>query len=190
MSFPLQYVRTDRNGTKYFADWNCPRCAGAGQAQKWERTGLTCFECGGTGLRRRAKVVKEYTAEYAAKLDAKRIARKAKYEAEHADEIAKEKAERERREAEWWAREEQYFFSIRGCGQDGIGYILTGNTYHIKEAIKANGGKWVCGVWVCPVEIKAKGVYAKRINMNDYRNEHGRISQNDADDAIWEIANR
>lgn len=188
MSFPLQYVRTDRNGTKYFYDWTCPRCAGAGEADKWMMTGRTCFACGGTGKRARPLTVKEYTEEHAAKLEAKRIARQAKYEAEHADEIAQEKADRERREAEWWAREEQYFFSIRGCGQDGIGYILTGNTYRIKGTIKANGGKWILGVWVCPVEIKAKGVYAKRIDMNDYRNEYGHIDKNAAEDAIWEAA--
>lgn len=32
MSFPLEYIRTDRNGTKIYHDWNCSRCGGAGQA--------------------------------------------------------------------------------------------------------------------------------------------------------------
>ena len=101
----LQYVKTDRNGTKYFYDWNCPRCGGEGGAGQWLYTGFTCFRCGGTGKRETPKVVKEYTPEYWAKLEARREAKAAKYAEEHADEIAAEKAEQERREAERAAEE-------------------------------------------------------------------------------------
>ena len=71
----LQYIRTDRSGTKVFHDWTCPRCGGTGRSDNWWRTGYTCHECGGTGRRNTPKVVKEYTPEYAAKLEAKRLAK-------------------------------------------------------------------------------------------------------------------
>ena len=31
------------------ADGKCSRCGGAGQADKWVRTGLTCYSCNGSG---------------------------------------------------------------------------------------------------------------------------------------------
>lgn len=162
MSFPLQYVRTDRNGTKYYNDWTCPRCGGAGESDKWMMTGRICYGCGGTGKRARPMIVKEYTDEYAAKLRAKHIAKvqkrseeAAKYAEEHADEI---EAENRR------IIEDRY--AERGCGKDGIGYALEGNTYKIKEQIKANGGKWIYGVWVCPVEMKAPGVTVRKVDLN------------------------
>ena len=157
----LQYVRTDRNGTKYFNDWTCPRCGGAGESDKWMYTGRTCYACGGTGKRSRPLVVKEYTDEYWAKLEAKRLARDAKkaaeieqYNADHADEIAAENRRIvERRYAEF------------GCGPDGVGYAMIGNTYKIKDQIKAAGGKWVYGVWICPVEMKSIGVTLRKIDL-------------------------
>lgn len=164
MSFPLQYVRTDRNGTKYYYDWTCPRCAGAGEAQKWAHTGRICYGCGGTGKRPRPLIVKEYTEEHAAKLEAKRLAKVQKqaeearrYAEEHADEIeAQNRRIIEQRYAE------------HGCGKDGIGYVLEGNTYKIKEQIKANGGKWLYGVWVCPVEMKGIGIITRKIDLNGH----------------------
>ena len=102
----VRFVRTDKNGTKIFEDWTCPRCGGAGWAGQWKFTGVFCFRCGGSGRRSRPVTIREYTDEYAAKLEAKRIAKQKKYEEEHADEIAAAKAERERREAEEAARAE------------------------------------------------------------------------------------
>lgn len=164
----LIYVKTDKNGTKYFHDWKCPRCGGQGSAQKWRWTGSICYECGGSGKRRVAKIVKQYTPEYWAKLEAKRQAKaakeaaeRAKYEEEHADEIAAEKAEYERRTFEFRCAE-------NGCGKDGVGYVLTGNTFKAKEDIKKAGGKWIYGVWICPVEIQGQGITAKRIDISSH----------------------
>ena len=162
--FELQYIRTDKNGTKYFHDWNCPRCAGAGFCDKWAFTGRVCFACGGSGKRAKAKIVKEYTPEYFAKLqererakNAKRIAEAEKYAEEHADEIAEQLREQiERRYAEF------------GCGKDGVGYVLTGKTYPVKDQIKANGGRWIFGSWICPVEISGDGIKAKKIDLNGH----------------------
>ena len=162
------YIKTDKNGTKYYHDYTCPRCAGAGQAEKWRYTGLVCFECGGTGKRAVPKLVKEYTPEYWAKLEARRQAKaakeaeaRAKYEAEHAEEISAQRAEANRRTFEFRCAE-------HGCGKDGIGYVLTGNTYKAKDEIKKNGGIWLFGRWICPVEIKGNGISAKRIDISEH----------------------
>ena len=132
-----------------------------------------------------AKVVKEYTEEYAAKLEARRTARAAKYAEDHAEEIAAEKAEQEQREAEWRRRENARICADLGCGPDGVGFILLGNTYPVKDKIKANGGKWLFGrAWVCPVQITAEDVKAKRVEL--VPNEYGFVSHDNASDMIWE----
>lgn len=65
----IVYLRTDKNGTKYYANYTCPRCGGAGGSDKWSFTGWTCYECGGTGESSTPVIEKEYTPEYRAKLD-------------------------------------------------------------------------------------------------------------------------
>ena len=40
----IVYLRTDKNGTKYYANYTCPRCGGAGGSDKWAFTGWTCYE--------------------------------------------------------------------------------------------------------------------------------------------------
>ena len=158
------YIRTDKNGTKIYHDWTCPRCGGAGQADKWIMTGKICYACGGSGKRARAKIVKEYTPEYWAKLEAKRIAKdqkriaeEKKYAEEHQEEIeAARRKVLESRYAEF------------GCGKDGIGYVLKGNTYPVKDQIKAAGGKWLYGCWICPVAINGNGITPKQINLSGH----------------------
>lgn len=186
--FPLKYIRTDKNGTRIYHDWNCPRCAGAGFCDKWINTGRVCYECGGSGKRRVAKVVKEYTPEYLAKLQARREAKAkkeaekaAQYAAEHPEEI---EAERKRQE-EANRRALEFRFAEHGCGRDGIGYVLMGKTYPVKDKIRARGGKWLCGVWVCPEKIEAEGVQAVRIDISGCFGTH----ENDepyASDIIWD----
>jgi hypothetical protein len=158
-----------------------------GEADKWRFTGLTCFACGGSGIRTIPKTVKEYTDEYWAKLQARREAKAAKYAEEHAEEIAAAKAEQERKDAEWRKNENKRICEYFGCNTDGTGYVLTGNTYPIKEQIKTNGGKWIARTWVCPVKVDGEDVHAVRIDLNKYINEYGFIDKTDAQDAIWEI---
>ena len=164
----LIYVKTDKNGTKYFHDYTCPRCAGACFCDKWAHTGRMCWECGGTGKRSVPKVVKEYTDEYWEKLQARRQAKalkeaeaRAKYEEEHAEEIAAQRAEADRKVFEHRCAE-------MGCGKDGVGYVLTGNTYPVKDQIRRNGGKWLYGRWICPVMVDGDGVSAKRIDISEH----------------------
>ena len=184
------YIRTDRNGTKIFHDYTCPRCGGAGEADKWKFTGLTCFACGGTGKRTRPLIVKEYTPEYEAQLDKRRRARAAKYAEDHADEIAAAQAEKERREVEWKARENARILQDLGIGSDCVGYVLIGNTYRIKDQIKTAGGEWNCCVWTCPVKIQAAGVSAVRIDVSGMMNEFGFYYESQIRDLIFCISDK
>ena len=129
---------------------------------KWAYTGRVCFACGGTGKRSRAKVVKVFTDEYWEKLQSRRKARAEKYAEEHAEEIAQAQA----KAREWHKKELEFRFAEYGCDKDGIGYVLTGKTYAIKDQIKNAGGKWLFGLWICPVKIEAKNVNAARIDIS------------------------
>lgn len=132
MVLPLEYVRTDRNGTKIYHDWNCPRCGGAGRSDNWWRTGETCWECGGTGKRKKPAIVKKYTPEYEAVLAEKAHKRFLKRQAE----------------------ENAAFFRKNGFAEDGTGYVFTGDTYDIKDKLKAGGARWNNFLhWVAPQPI-------------------------------------
>lgn len=156
IKYGRELLKTDRNGTKYWLITDkCPRCGGTGEYVLGGFDYGTCFQCGGRCFIQFEE--KEYTPEYEAKLEARRKAKAQKraeearrYEEEHAEEIIT------RRYAEW------------GCGADGIGYVLTGNTFRVKEQIKRNGGKWIYGVWVCPVEINGQGVTSRKISLNGH----------------------
>lgn len=140
----LQYIRTDKNGTKYFNDWNCPRCGGAGESDKWLFTGRTCYACGGTGKRAKPLVIKEYTEKYAAKLAAKRRAREDAKPKPNEEEIRAIAVAAKVRGAKY-----------NGINADGTGYAYEGNTYPIKDTIKQVGGEWIYGMWIAPKRIDA-----------------------------------
>lgn len=186
----IKYVRTDKNGTKIYYDFTCPRCCGYGELDKWIFTGRTCYACGGSGQRAVAKVVKEYTPEYRAKLEARRQAKakkeaeeRAKYEAEHAEEIAAKEAARRQENNKRILRD-------HGLSDDGTGYVLTGDTYPIKEKIKAAGGRWLCITWVCPVKITAPDIEATAIDAHDAMDKSGNINAFDLLDMILDIARK
>lgn len=121
-------VRIDKNGTKVYEDWRCSRCGGAGGADKWAFTGWTCFECGGDGLRKKPLIFKEYTPEHQAKLDAQRAKRQAQRQ-------AKWEAEQRSKAQELNLK----FFSREGFDQDGNIWCILGDTYSIKDELKALG---------------------------------------------------
>ena len=161
MNSNLIFVRTDRNGTKIYHDYTCPRCGGAGESDKWHMTGKTCYACGGTGKRVKPIIVKEYTPEYEAKLEAKRLA---KVENEKHSENEEQKTETDN--ARQMILEQRY--AELGCGKNGIGYVLQGKTFKVKDEIKKNGGKWIYDCWVCPIEIKKPGITVKKIDLNGH----------------------
>lgn len=119
--------KVDRNGTQYFADWTCRRCGGAGGADEWTYTGWTCYECGGSGMAAKPDIWKVYTPEYEAKLTARREARQAKR-------MEERKATADQRNAEYFERE--------GFDSNGGTWVFLGDTYKIREELKAAGAKY------------------------------------------------
>lgn len=117
----LVYDRTDKNGTKIYLDYTCPRCGGSGIITCFNHIeNGVCFKCGGSGKREHPKQIKEYTPEYAAKLEAKR---------------------KERRRAKA-AEQNEKFFIREGFDHNGETYIVLGDTYKIREELKAAGCKY------------------------------------------------
>lgn len=121
------YIRTDRNGTKYFADYTCKRCGGQGGLPQWIYTGYTCYECGGTGVAAKPEIFKEYTPEYAAKLEERRLKAREKKRLERIEQIKNKLPE---------------IYQDHGFSSEGKIYVVTGNTYEIREELKAAGAKW------------------------------------------------
>lgn len=121
------YIRTDKNGTKYFADYTCKRCGGQGGLPQWTYTGYTCYECGGTGVAAKPDIYKEYTPEYAAKLEERRVKAREKKRLERIEQIKNKLPE---------------IYQDHGFSSDGKIFVVTGNTYEIREELKAAGAKW------------------------------------------------
>lgn len=103
------FIKTDKNGTKIYHDYTCKRCGGLGASEAWRFTGMTCYECGGSGIAPKPSIIREYTPEYEAVLAAKREARWAKQQAE-----LKAKAEQLNAEllAEYFPKGKMYFLAI------------------------------------------------------------------------------
>ena len=167
----LEYVRTDRNGTKIFNDWTCPRCGGAGGSDKWAFTGKICYGCGGTGKRRTPKIVKEYTEEYADKLEKKRIAREKKRLAENPP-PSQEKLQAlayEARKNKW---------ESQGFQREGTGFIHFGNTYDNRETLYRAGARWnnYLRAYIAPEPVEGlKGIVITETHAKELCNEYGYI---------------
>ena len=123
----MVYVRTDKNGTKIYHDYTCPRCGGLGGGDQWAYTGYTCYECGGTGESHKPQIIKKYTPEYEAKLEAQRAKR----------------AEKKRLEAiaEFKSNLPKLIMD-KGFNEDGKVYVAVGDTYSIKDHLREAGAKW------------------------------------------------
>lgn len=127
----IVYLRTDKNGTKYYANYTCPRCGGAGGSDKWAFTGWTCYECGGTGESPTPVIEKEYTPEYRAKLD----------------ERARKRAEAKRaKQVEEFNNNRLAIAEKYGFNPEGKIYVVTGNTYEIREELREAGAKYRGGI--------------------------------------------
>lgn len=121
------HIKTDKNGTKYYADYTCPRCGGAGGCDAWLYTGWTCYECGGSGTTSKPEIYKEYTPEYRAKLDAQRAKRAEKKRLAKVEEFNAHRAEH---------------IAGQGFNLEGKCYVAVGNTYKIKDELREAGAKW------------------------------------------------
>ena len=86
------YIRTDRNGTKYYqCSDTCPRCHGSGILGEFVNVnGGECWACGGSG--RTHWVEKEYTPEWQARLQQRAETRRAIKAEKEAKQAAERKA--------------------------------------------------------------------------------------------------
>ena len=63
--------------------------------------------------------------------------------------------------------EHQKIYSVRV--KNGVGYVLNGKgTFKAKEQIKAAGGRWLYGRWICPVKFTENGITSKQINLSGH----------------------
>lgn len=121
-----ELIKIDRNGTKHFRSWKCPKCGGKGKDSAWSNSGWYCFKCGGTGVYEH--IEKEYTPEY---LEIMAEKNRKKQEKKIADKIAAYEADMSKAYREV------------GFNEEGHIYIVTAeNTYSIKEDLKADGARW------------------------------------------------
>jgi hypothetical protein len=117
--FPVIVEKIDRNGSKHIVDHNCPKCGGSGYIPGYEHVdGARCWKCNATGHFAHRYIIR--TPEYERKLAARRIERAR----------IKNLAER------------PAFLEENGFNEDGITYVVVGNTYEIKDALKAMGAKF------------------------------------------------
>lgn len=117
-------IKIDRNGTKYWDESTCPKCGGKGKIYYYSHVeGGICFKCGGSGVYHH-KII-ERTPEYEEKLRLRRL----------------EKARKTAPE-----RNAKYFESL-GCSPEGKAWLVLGNSYDIKEDLKAAGARydWAMG---------------------------------------------
>ena len=125
------YIRTDKNGTKIYHDYTCPRCGGLSGSDKWAYTGWTCYDCGGSGRARNPEIIKVYTPEYRAKLDERARKRAEKKQAERVAEFNSNRL----------GIAQKY-----GFNPEGKIYVVIGNTYEIHEELKEAGAKYRGGI--------------------------------------------
>ena len=118
------YVRTDKNQTDYYdVVCKCVKCSGTGRLACFAHVsdGI-CFDCYGAGVIHTEHKV--YTPEY---LEKKRIRDEKKF--------LKQAAER-------LESENKKTFKRLGLNEEGIAYVVLGDTYDIKEELKAEGAKF------------------------------------------------
>lgn len=119
MKYELIVERIDKNGSKHILDRNCPKCGGSGYIPGYEYIdGARCWKCGATGYFEQRYV--KHTEAYQAVLNAKKDAKKAK-------------ANMANRPA---------FLEKEGFSLEGITYVVVGDTFNIKDELKAAGAKF------------------------------------------------
>ena len=152
-----ELIKTDKNGTKY---WHCTdkcgKCGGTGIIRIYVPiNGGDCFDCGGSGIVTWNE--KEYTPEYEKKLEEQRKKRFEKKKAEAMAHAAEKNAE---------------FFKKNGFDENGKTYFVLGNTYDIKEELKAQGAKWdnVSRHWHMPTIPTIEGLNTLEISVDEMYN--------------------
>lgn len=129
----LKYVRTDKNGTKIYLNYNCPKCGGTGLLTEYTHIERgVCFKCRGSGVLEKPMIVKVYTSEYEEKLRQRRLQKRKKNATNY--------------NSEW----------LRDLGFNaGVTYIVMGDTYAIKDRLKELGAKYNRALgWHFDFEVK------------------------------------
>lgn len=118
------YVRTDKNKTDYYdVVCTCAKCRGTGRLECFMHVSNgICFDCDGAGVKHVEHKV--YTPEY---LEKKRIRDEKKFLKQAAVRLE---------------AENKKTFNKLGLNEDGIAYVVLGDTYSIKEELKAEGAKF------------------------------------------------
>ena len=115
----LHLVKIDRNNTHYYVDSRCPKCGGTGFLHEYAYIdGGVCYKCLGTGNGHRTITVR--TEEYRNKMEERRH-KKLKKEAP-----AFNKAQ----------------LNKMGFSDDGVMWLVMGDTYSIKDTLKAAGAHY------------------------------------------------
>ena len=153
----------EKNGRKYTkVSCDCERCGGSG-IYIWgamingnpSHAG-TCFKCGGSG--KLVKEVRLYTEKERAAAD-------------RAREQRREKAivEREARAKARNAKAFDKWLNWNGFNEDGDTYLIFGNTYPIKDELKAAGCKFSKTLlWHGPAAVDVpEDCYVEKINWSD-----------------------
>lgn len=115
----LRLTREGKNGTRYYTSYKCPKCGGSGFISYYAHVqGGECFLCGGSGeWEHGLKVIKE---SYRKKLDARRL-------------------EKARASA---AERNAAYFKKMGLASDGSFWVIMGDTFSIKDELKAKGARF------------------------------------------------
>lgn len=118
------YVRTDRNGTDYYdVVCKCSKCRGTGRLECFMHiSNGICFDCDGAGVNHVEHKV--YTPEY---LEKKRIRDEKKSLKQAAERLESENKKTLRR---------------LGLNEEGVAYVVLGDTYEIRNELKAEGAKF------------------------------------------------
>lgn len=130
-----QLIKVDKNGTKIYHDYTCPKCGGSGHIYYYSYVqGGVCFKCNGSGRKEKPTIIKEHTPEYAKKLEDRRIEKARKAEEEKRRQLTESAAERDKE-----------FIDNNFFGNNHI-FVIKGNTFDIKETLKAEGCKFRRGI--------------------------------------------
>ena len=168
------YIRTDRNGTRYFSNCRCDKCGGRGYIDCYRFIdGGVCFDCGGSGRREKPQLIKIYTPEHEEKLAAQRNARAAKKAEERKQEAIRNRGSK--LEAIGFGKEDEYVI-----------YRVVGNTFSIKDTLKSLGCKFnPCVGWYAPAALE--GYECQRFTESEVLTEDVFITWKDKDEVspLW-----
>lgn len=162
-------VKVDKNGSKYYEETvKCEKCHGFGQIEyfRYNDNGI-CYDCMGSGVRVFHSV--ERTPEYEKKLNERR------------EKLAQKKLEELKLKA---ADTNKEWLEKMGFDSEGFTFIFLGNTYNIKDELKAEGAlfNYVMG-WHSSSNNSnrpAIKVHFSQITETDYAGRLGFVSANEA----------